>query len=61
MQNQKTSDNHLTTIEAGQISKTAKVKKLMITHTWPEIDKKRYLKETKKVFKNTTIAKEGKI
>lgn len=61
LQNQKTSDNHLTTIEAGQISKTAKVKKLMITHTWPEIDKKLYLKETKKVFKNTTIAKEGKI
>ena len=33
----------------------------MITHTWPEIDKKIYLKETKKVFKNTIIAEEGKV
>ncbi len=61
LQNQKgEEDNHLTTLEAGQISKKAKVKKLMITHTWPEIDKKLYLKETKKVFRNTIVAKEGK-
>lgn len=62
LQNQKgKEDNHLTTIEAGQISTKAKVKKLMITHTWPELDKKLYLKETKKIYRNTIIAKEGKI
>ena len=54
-------DNHLTTYEAGLISKKAKVKRLMITHTWPEINKKLYLKETKKIFKQTITAKEGKI
>lgn len=54
-------DNHLTTIEAGTIAKKSKVKKLMITHTWPELDKKLYLKETKKVFKKVISAKEGKI
>lgn len=54
-------DNHLSTIEAGKIAQTAKVKKLMITHTWPEINKKVYLKETKEVFKNVIPAKEGKV
>lgn len=53
-------DNHLTTIETGNIAKKAKVKKLMITHTWPEINKKLYLKETKTIFKKTIIALEGK-
>lgn len=62
LRNQKSNeDNHLTTYEAGLISKKAKVKRLMITHTWPEINKKLYLKETKKMFKQTITAKEGKI
>ena len=62
LQNQKGNiDNHLTTKEAGTIAKKAKVKRLMITHTWPEINKSLYLKETKKIFKNTIIAKEGKV
>lgn len=54
------SDNHLSTTEAGLIATKAKVKKMMITHTWPEIDKKIYLKETKKIFKNVIPAVEGK-
>lgn len=54
-------DNHLTTHEAGTIAKKAKVKKLMITHVWPEIKKLVYLKETKQIFKNTIVAKEGKV
>ena len=54
-------DNHLSTIEAGKIAKKARVKKIMITHTWPEINKKLYLKETKEVFKKVISAKEGKI
>lgn len=61
LKGQKKEDNHLNTIEAGNIAKKAKVKKLMITHTWPEINKKLYRKETKEIFKNTITAKEGKV
>jgi len=56
-----TIDNHLTTIEAGTIAAKAKVKKLMITHTWPEINQKLYLKETKEVFKKVVSATAGKV
>jgi len=62
LKNQKgESDNHLNTIEAATIAKKAKVKKLMITHTWPEIDKKLYKKEAREIFKKTITAKEGKV
>jgi len=54
-------DSHLNTIEAANIAKKAKVKKLMITHTWPEINKKLYRKEVRKIFKKTQVAKEGKV
>lgn len=54
-------DNHLTAQEAGTIAKKAKVKKLMITHTWPELDKKLYLKEAKTIFKKTIPAITGKV
>ena len=54
-------DNHLTTIEAATIAKKASVKKLMITHTWPEINQKLYLKETKELFKKVIPAKTGKV
>ncbi len=53
-------DNHLTTIEAGMIAKKAQVKKLLITHFWPEIPKIKYKLETKRIFKNTIVAQEGK-
>ncbi len=54
-------DNHLSTKEAGEIANKAKVKKLMITHTWPEIDKRLYLKETKQIFKKTIAPQTGKV
>ena len=54
-------DNHLTTKEAGKIANKAKVKKLLITHTWPELDKKLYLKETRKIFKKTIAPSTGKV
>ena len=57
----KSEDNHLTTIEAGMIAKKAQVKKLLITHFWPEIPKTKYKLETKKLFNNTIIAQEGKV
>ncbi len=55
----KSEDNHLTTVEAGMIAKKAQVKKLLITHFWPEIPKIKYKLETQRIFKNTTFAQEG--
>lgn len=62
LRNQKgAEDNHLTTIEAGTIAKNAGVKKLLITHFWPEIPKRKYKLEVQSVFKKTITAKEGKV
>lgn len=38
-----------------------KMKKSLLTHFWPEEDKKLYLEEAQQVFENTEIAEEGKI
>ena len=57
----KSTNYHLNTIEAGTIAKKANVKLLLITHFWPEIDKKEYLNETKEVFDLTTVAESNKV
>lgn len=54
-------DAHLYAHEAGEIARDASVKKLLLTHFWPELDKKLYLDEALKVFQNTEVAEEGKI
>ena len=36
------------------------VKKLLLTHFWPEIDKDEYVNEAKEIFENTEAAVEGK-
>lgn len=51
---------HLHAHEAGNIARLAHVKKLLLTHFWPETDKKLYLDEAKLLFTNTDIAVEGK-
>ena len=56
----KSSDNHLYAYEAGMIAKSANVKKLLLTHFWPEIDKQIYVDEAKELFENTEAAEEGK-
>lgn len=56
----KQEDNHLSTYEAATIAKLANVKKLLLTHFWPEIEKSEYIKEAKEIFENTEVAKEGK-
>lgn len=53
-------DGHLFAYEAAEIAKAAEVKKLLLTHFWPEIDKELYLKEAKEIFDNTDVAIEGK-
>lgn len=57
----KNGDNHLYAYEAGMIAKNANVKKLLLTHFYPEIDKNEYLNEAKGIFENTDVAEEGKI
>jgi len=51
---------HLYAWEAAEIAKDANVKKLLLTHFWPEIDKEKYLDEAMKIFENTEVAEEGK-
>ena len=53
-------NNHLYAYEAGKIAKKANVKKLLLTHFWPELDKDLYANEAKEYFKNTEAAIEGK-
>ena len=57
----KKSDNHLYAYEAAQIAEEANVKKLLLTHFYPEIDKQRYVDEAKSIFKNVQAAEEGKV
>lgn len=51
---------HLYAWEAATIAKKANVKKLLLTHFWPEIDKEKYLEEAKSIFENVEVAEEGK-
>ena len=48
---------HLIPTECGNIAKSANVKKLVLTHFYP-IKKETRLDETKKIFKNTIMAKD---
>lgn len=51
---------HLTAYDAGVLATKANAKKLLLTHFWPEEDKKLYFNEAKQVFENVEIAEEGK-
>ena len=42
------------------IAKLANVKKLLLTHFYPTIDKQKYVDEAKEFFENTEAAIEGK-
>lgn len=53
------SKNHLYAYEAGKIAREANVKKLMLTHFWPEIPKSKYVKEAQELFENVIAADEG--
>lgn len=53
--------NHLTARQAGEIAKEADVKKLILSHFWPEEDKNNYLQEARRVFADVSVAKEKDI
>lgn len=53
-------NTHLYAYEAANIASLANVKKLILTHFWPEIDKNLYLNEAKNLFDNTEVAIENK-
>lgn len=50
---------HMTAYDAGCLASKANVKELLLTHFWPEEDKKMYLEEAKMVFNNVSVAEEG--
>ena len=54
------STTHMTAYDAGILAKKAQTKKLLLTHFWPEEDRKLYVDEAKENFKNTESAREGK-
>ena len=60
IKNLRINNDHLYTIEAAHIAKAANVKKLLLTHFWPEFPKELYLNEAKQIFENTEVAEEGK-
>ncbi|MCX7920433.1 MAG: MBL fold metallo-hydrolase [Clostridia bacterium] len=58
LDNEKKDDNvsHLTARECGVVAREAGVKKLLLTHLWPEYDVSDVLNEAKKEFENTYAA-----
>ena len=54
------SKTHMTAHAAGTLAKEANADRLVLTHFWPEEDKRLYLEEAKQSFPNTEVAEEGK-
>lgn len=54
------SKTHMTAYEAGILAKKSNAQKLLLTHFWPEEDKRLYLEEAKQNFANVEVALESK-
>ena len=54
------SDFHLHAYESAMIAKESNVNRLYLTHFWPSHNKYEYLKEAKKIFKNTYLSNANK-
>lgn len=52
-------NTHLTAEQAGIIAREANVKKLLLTHFWPEEVVNNYVREAKNIFPEVIAAKEG--
>ena len=50
----------MTAYDAGILASKSNAKKLLLTHFWPEEDKKLYLEEAKQNFNHVEVAEEGK-
>lgn len=57
---QSNSQTHMTANYASILASKSNAKKLLLTHFWPEEDKKLYLEEAKQNFENVEVAEEGK-
>lgn len=57
----KGASGHLYAYEAGKIAKNANVNSLYLFHTYPEIEKEKYVEEAKEEFANTSSLNEGQI
>ncbi|MDE6583137.1 MAG: hypothetical protein K2K31_00590, partial [Clostridia bacterium] len=51
--------NHLRASQAATIAKEAGVKRMVLTHFWPEEDLRNYMNDAKKIFKNVDVAQEN--
>lgn len=54
------SKTHMTAYDTGILASKSNVQKLLLTHFWPEEDKRLYLEEAKQNFENVEVAEEGK-
>ena len=54
------SKTHMTAYDASILASKSNSKKLLLTHFWPEEDKRLYLEEAKQNFENVEVAEEGK-
>ena len=54
------SKTHMTAYEAGILASKSNAQKLLLTHFWPEEDKRLYLEEAKQNFENVDVAEENK-
>lgn len=57
----KESISHLCAYESAEIAALAHVKQLLLTHFWPEEEKRLYLEEAIPIFRNTIVAQEKEI
>ena len=54
------SETHMTAKAAAMLAKEAAAKKLVLTHFWPEENKRLYLEEAKQHYEKVEVAEEGK-
>ena len=52
-------NNHSSAFEDGLVAKKAGVKKLVLSHLWPENDPQLYANEAKENFENAFAARTG--
>ena len=50
----------MTAYDAGILASKSNTQKLLLTHFWPEEDKRLYLEEAKQIFENVEVAEESK-